>query len=177
MRQTPPSPAAAMVMDTDGVNARQRCWKGVRSNAREQGPLLAARKKGDNMKKIVISAVAAGSLLGVILPVSAASAASVPVGNYAIADLGQGAWAGGPMYADHTLGGGGAFSFLNGQEILRITGGTWSGTASSGVTVCATVTPIKDPLGLASQPLCIGPLPVNSGPQKIEGTLVKISLR
>jgi hypothetical protein len=129
------------------------------------------------MKKIIISALAAGSLLGLALPASAASASSVPVGNFAIADLGQGGWAGGPMYADGTLGGGGAFSFLNGQEILRIVSGTWSGNASSGVTLCADTTAIKDPLGLAGSQLCLGPVPVNVGPQKIEGTLVKVSLR
>ena len=81
------------------------------------------------------------------------------------------------MYADHTLGGGGAFSFANGHEILVITGGTWSGDATSGVTVCATVRPIKDPAGLAPGPLCLPPLPVNTGPVNIDGTLVKISLR
>jgi hypothetical protein len=131
------------------------------------------------MKRFIMSLLAGGSLLGLALPATAASAGTSPVvGNYAIADLGQGAWAGGPMYASGSLGGGGAFSFMNGQEILRITSGTWSGSASSGVTICAFVTPIKDPLGLAGQqPLCLPPLPVNTGPVKIEGTLVKISLR
>jgi hypothetical protein len=128
------------------------------------------------MKKLIVSALAAGSLLGLALPASAASASPVPVGNYAIADLGQGGWAGGPMYADGTLGGGGAFSFLNGQEILRIVSGTWTAD-SSGVTLCANTTAIKDPLGLAGSQLCLGPVSANVGPQKIEGTLVKVSLR
>jgi len=141
------------------------------------GAFLAhTRNKGDTMKRIIIAVLAAIPLL--VLSATAATAAPAPVvGNFAIADLGQGAWAGGPMYANGTLGGGGAFSFANGQEILVITSGTWSGDAASGVTVCATVRAIKDPLELAPGPLCLGPLPVNVGPVKIEGTLVKISLR
>ena len=130
------------------------------------------------MKRIIIGMLAAIPLLGLALPATTASAAPSPVvGNFALADNGQGGWSGGPMYADHTLGGGGAFSFGNGQEILNITGGTWSGDASSGVTICVTVRAIKDPLGLAPGPLCIGPLPANVGPEKIGGTLVKITLR
>lgn len=142
-----------------------------------RGGLVDARKMGGIMKRIIITLLAAIPLLGLVIPATAASATTAPVvGNYAIADLGQGAWAGGPMYANGTLGGGGAFSMLNGQEILSITSGTWSGS-TSGVTICATVRPIKDPLGLAPGPLCIGPLPANTGPVKIDGTLVKISLR
>ena len=129
------------------------------------------------MKRLPVSMIAAGSLLGLVLPAGVASAAPVPVGNFAIASLGQGGWAGGPLYGDGTFGGGGAFSFGNGQEILRITGGTWTGNAASGVTICADVTAIKDPFGLAGTPLCLGPLPVNAGPQVISGTLVKVSLR
>ena len=129
------------------------------------------------MKGLRISVIAAGSLLGLVLPAGVASAAPVPVGNFAVASLGQGAWAGGPLYGDGTLGGGGAFSFGNGQEILRITGGTWTGNAASGVTICADVTAIKDPFGLAGAPLCLGPLPVNAGPQVISSNLVTVSLR
>jgi hypothetical protein len=129
------------------------------------------------MKRLFVSMIAAGSLLGPLLPAAAASAATPPVGDFAIASLGQGGWAGGPLYSDGTIGGGGAFSFANGQEILRITSGTWAGDATSGVTICANVTAIKDPLGLAGTPLCLGPLPVNAGPQLISGTLIKVSLR
>ena len=129
------------------------------------------------MKRLLVPVIAAGSLLGLVLPAAAASASPVPAGSFAIASLGQGGWAGGPLYGDGTLGGGGAFSFANGQEILVITGGTWAGNAASGVTVCADVSAIKDPFGLAGAPLCLGPLPVNAGPQVISGTLVKVSLR
>ena len=127
------------------------------------------------MKRLLVPMIAAGSLLG--LPAAAASASPAPVGSFAIASLGQGAWAGGPLYGDGTLGGGGAFSLANGQEILVITGGTWAGNAASGVTVCANVRVIKDPFGLAGGPVCLGPLPVNAGPQVIFGTLIKVSLR
>jgi hypothetical protein len=129
------------------------------------------------MKRLLVSTIAAGSLLGLVLSAAPASAAPVPVGSFAIANLGQGGWAGGPLYGDGTLGGGGAFSFANGQEILRITSGTWAGNAASGVTICADVMAIKDPLGLAGASLCIGPLAVNAGPQVISGALVKVSLR
>ncbi len=132
------------------------------------------------MKRIIIAVLAAIPLLGLVLPATAASAAPSPVvGNYTIADLGQGSHADGPMYADHTLGGGGAISgFLNGQQIiLVITSGTWSGDAANGVTICVTVRAIKDPFGEAPGPLCLPPLPVNTGPVKIDGTLVNISLR
>ncbi len=129
------------------------------------------------MKHHLVSLITAGTLLGLVLPAAAASAAPTPVGIFAIASLGQGGWAGGPLYGDGTIGGGGAFSFGNGQEILRITGGTWAGSATSGVTICASVTAVKDPLGLAGAPLCLGPLAANAGPQLISGTLVKVSLR
>jgi hypothetical protein len=133
------------------------------------------------MKRIIFAVPAAILLLGLALPATAASAAPTPVvGNYAIADQGQGSHAGGPMYADHTLGGGGAISgFLDGQQIiLVITSGTWSGDAASGVSLCITVKGIKDPLHEAPGPLCLPPLPVNTGPVRFSsGMLVNISLR
>ncbi len=137
------------------------------------------------MRRIIIAILAAIPLLGLALPATAASAAPPPVvGHYAIADLGQGSHTGGPMYADNTLGGGGAISgFLNGQQIiLVITSGSWSGDAADGVVLCVTVRAIKDPFGEAPGPLCLPPLPVNTGPVKVEipgtpvSTLVNISL-
>src|SRR5712692_9426454 len=121
------------------------------------------------MKKRTILATAAflAGTAGMVASTLPASAASV-VGNFVVADNGPGCWSGGALLSDGTGTGAGNCSFKTpaGQEILHFAGKTWTGNATVGVTLCATVTAIKDPLGLAPGPLCIGPLPVNVGPVK-----------
>ncbi len=141
------------------------------------------------MKKIItIAAISAATCLGLALP---ASASGSPVaGNYVIADNGQGCWAGGPLFADGTGGGGGgcSFSFAPGvHEVLRFTTRTWSGNATTGVTLCVNAIATHDPAGAFPSGEfafgCAGPIPVNQPPIKVilnggpGTTLVKVDLR
>lgn len=136
------------------------------------------------MKKLIAgSAVAASAIacLGLALP---ASASGSPVaGNYVVADNGQGCWAGGALLADGSGTGAGGCSFSGpaGQEVLRFTTRSWTGDATAGVTLCVNAIATKDPAGIFPTGQfafgCLGPVPVNIGPVKINGTLIKISLR
>lgn len=125
---------------------------------------------------IALGPVVAALAMFAAVPAQAASGQSGVVGNYALADLGQGAWAGGPLYANGTLGGGGSFSFANGQEVGVITGGTWSPDGPSAVDFCANVRWIKNPFGLPATQ-CLTGVPATGQPTVIDGTLVKVTLR
>jgi hypothetical protein len=112
------------------------------------------------------------------------ASSSPTVGSVAIADLGQGCWAGGALLANGTVTGDGscAFSTPLGPEALVFTSKTWSGDATSGITVCVTVRDVHDPLGIGTDLGCVGPIPANVGPVKITGpdggtTLVRATLR
>lgn len=119
------------------------------------------------------------ALAAVAAAATAASAAAPPavVGSYTVADLGQGGWAGGPLYADGTLGGGGgvAFSTPVGTEVWRVTGGTWAPSGAT-VTLCLAGQPIHDPAGIFDLPFCV-PVTPNAGPTVIDGTLIRVSLQ
>jgi hypothetical protein len=99
------------------------------------------------------------------------------VGSYTISDLGQGGWAGGPLYADGRVGGGGAVAFSTpfGTENWRVTGGTWTPTGDK-ITICVTGQPIHDPVGIPILPFC-APIAPNSGPTVIDGTLIRVTLK
>jgi hypothetical protein len=118
------------------------------------------------------------ALVLAVLAVGAAAAGAAPsvVGSYTITDLGQGGWAGGPLYANGTIGGGGAVAFSTplGTETWRITGGTWTPSGNT-VTVCVTGQPIHDPVGIPVLPFC-APIVPNSRPTVIDGTLFRITL-
>src|SRR5512140_1179765 len=57
----------------------------------------------ETVKKIL--AIAAVAMLLVLSVLPSASAAGAVVGTYSVADLGQGIWGGGPLFADGTAGG------------------------------------------------------------------------
>src|SRR6266571_2500480 len=113
--------------------------------------------------RVMVAAIA----LGIALQASVALAggSSPVVGSYAFEDLGQGGWAGGPLYADGTVGGGGAFSFGNGQNVGLIKATTWSPAGPGFINLCFTDTATKGVL-LFPSPACF-PLPVTSTPVKI----------
>src|SRR6266542_2668261 len=69
---------------------------------------------GVEMKIMRMLASALALAVGVQTSVAFAGGTSPVVGSYAFEDLGQGGWAGGPLYADGTVGGGGSFSYSNG---------------------------------------------------------------
>jgi len=118
------------------------------------------------MKRIVASLVVAVCLWGLIAVPAFAKSATV-VGTFAVADHGQGGWFGGPLRADGTIGGGGAFSISTpeGQFVARVTGGTWTGTLATGQTVeiCINLQQLHGPPGFLPPTLC-AQIPVNAGP-------------
>lgn len=108
--------------------------------------------------------------------VATTAKAGAVIGSYTISDLGQGGWAGGPLYANGTLGGGGAVAFSTpaGTENWLITGGTWTPTGNT-ITVCLAGQPIHDPADLFDLPFCV-PITPNAGPAAIDGTLIRVTL-
>ena len=90
----------------------------------------------------------AGALISVTLLLTLAPAfASSPqvVYTYTIADLGQGAWGGGPLYADGSAGGNLPFSAENGQIIAHLKATSWTQVDSDSVDICFQVRQIKGP--------------------------------
>lgn len=128
------------------------------------------------MRKLVAGLVLAGVL--VLGGIPAAFAHAGVVGTYAIADHGQGGWAGGPLLSDGSVGGGGAFSFSTpeGQVVAKVTGGTWSGSLQTGqaVTLCANLQQIQGPAGALPPTIC-APIVVNAGPVVIDGTTFRVT--
>jgi hypothetical protein len=120
---------------------------------------------------LVIAAIAATATAAIAAP------AGGVVGSYTISDLGQGGWAGGPLYADGTLGGGGAVAFSTsaGTEVWRVTGGTWTPTGNT-ITVCVAGQPIHDPAGAFDLPFCVPIIP-DAGPVVVDGTLIRVTLK
>jgi len=74
--------------------------------------------------------------------------------TWTLAALGQGGWVGGPLYANGTSGGGGAFSANNGQVVARITPTTWTEPTEDVVNICFTIVPIK-PAPAPGSSMCI----------------------
>jgi hypothetical protein len=84
--------------------------------------------------------------------------------SWTLAALGQGGWIGGPLFADGTVGGGGAFSAANGQLLADFNPTTWSENAAGLVTVCFDITVRKGPSGVLPPTLCLGPVPPTGTP-------------
>jgi len=87
-----------------------------------------------------------GVLSGLVLALVASSATAVgaaadsgspAIGTYTVSDHGQGGWTGGPLYADHTLGGAGSISFStpDGQVVYLIEPLSWSWYDAQDVTL------------------------------------------
>jgi hypothetical protein len=126
------------------------------------------------MKKLVMVALASALLLTVLASLPLHAAASSTVGTYTISDLGQGAWGGGSLNADGTLGGAASYSIENGSLVGLIDPTTWSfvngGTA---VSLCFIVQPIKGPPPIPSGCLVV---PVTGTPVIIERELIRVTL-
>ena len=143
-----------------------------------------ATNKGGIMRNFMRAGILALALAGIIVSVTAASAASNPaVGTWRAVDHGQGCWAGGTMKADGSLGGSGACSILVkgvGHEVARIEPVNWTLLSPGTYQICANIVikmgPPFVPAGLA----CF-PLPATSGapvpvPQLGPGTFGKVVL-
>jgi hypothetical protein len=136
------------------------------------------------IKTAAIIALAAAAGIGVSWVGNDANATSV-VGSFVVADNGQGCWTGGGLLSDGTATSqGGACSFFVApgvHEQLKFVSKTWTNNGDGTVTLCATVAPThsgSDPLGIAPDGLgCVGPIPVNVGPVKFQGMLVKVDLK
>lgn len=87
--------------------------------------------------------------------------------TWTLAALGQGGWIGGPLYADGSAGGGGAFSVANGQVIALLKAVSWTEDASENITVCISTTILKGPANALPPVFCTPPSPVT-------GTAIKI---
>jgi hypothetical protein len=130
------------------------------------------------MRKIILFAGAVALSVGLITSVAFASG---PVaGSYTITDLGQGGRGGGPLYADGSIGGGGSFSFGNGQNVGQIQGTSWTNNNDGTATLCFTATATKGAL-LFPSPSCFT-LPASGTPVVIPSatggeTLVRINLK
>jgi hypothetical protein len=117
------------------------------------------------MKLTRVAVVSITLALGLQGSVAFADGSSRVVGSYTFADLGQGGWAGGPLFADGTVGGGGGFSFDNGQNVGTIKATTWSPAGAGFINLCFTDTATKGTL-LFPSPLCFV-LPVTGTPVKL----------
>jgi len=126
------------------------------------------------MKKLVIVALASALLFTGLASLPLQAAASSTVGTYTIADLGQGAWGGGSLNADGTLGGEASYSLENGSLVGVIDPTTWSFVnGGQAVSLCFLVQPMKGPPPLPSGCLVV---PVTGTPVIIEGTLFRVTL-
>ncbi len=97
------------------------------------------------MKKM---SVLIGALLITVLMATTAFAGgnSKVAYTWTIADLGQGVWGGGPLYADGSAGGNLAFSIANGQVVGYLQPTTWHEYEADGqaaVDICFTLHEIK----------------------------------
>ena len=122
-------------------------------------------------KAVVLAAAVVAGAGATALSIAATTPASAsPLsGTYVLSDLGQGCHVAG------TLNGSGSITSIGGCLVLPdsapgggiqvFTGGTWSGSKSSGVTICFTFKVISGPQ--YPTPFCVGPLPVNTGPEVI----------
>ena len=94
--------------------------------------------------------------LASILAISPSSASNV-VYTYAVADLGQGGWGGGPLFADGTAGGSQGIAFGNAANVAHFKASSWySGTSlltgGPGVDICGTLTVLKSSGGPGGLP-------------------------
>jgi hypothetical protein len=115
-------------------------------------------------------------LLGV-LALGTASMTSVAFAGavaytYEAADLGQGIWGGGSLFADGTAGGNVAYAFNNGQSFGSLLPTGWvkvgvdPATGADLVVIFYIVQPTKGPPPFPS-PVAFGPLPATGQPTKV----------
>jgi hypothetical protein len=116
------------------------------------------------MRKLILL-VAVLALL--ILPTASAKASGDVEYTWTLAALEQGGWIGGPLFADGSAGGGGAFSDENGQILARLQAVSWSEDANENITVCFSTTIRKGPADALPPLICTPPSPATDTPIKI----------
>jgi len=115
------------------------------------------------IRRLIAAAVVVAATLGSVAPTLAAG--SPVAGTFTLADHGQGGWAGGPLYADGTAGGGGGVSFStpDGQFVQVIHATSWSFDSAdhSTIQLCFSTKGLQN---APSGPFCFDHLPVTGGP-------------
>ncbi len=96
------------------------------------------------MRKI---SILLGALILVLLATGAASAGRRVVYTWTVADLGQGVWGGGPLFAGGSAGGNVAFSAENGQVIYHLSVTEWSELSPGLLDLCFALREIKGDSG------------------------------
>lgn len=111
------------------------------------------------MKKLFI-------LIGVLVLAASLTSVAFAGGNpkveytWTIADLGQGVWGGGPLYADGSAGGYLPVSLANGQMIFQLNPTSWSEVdGGAAVDICFHLKEIKGTSGFPSN-FCLSDLGV-----------------
>ncbi len=126
--------------------------------------------------KLILSTLAVGAAVAVP---SAAYAAAPVVGTYDITDLGQGGHAGGPLFADGTVGGAGGLAYNDGANVELITAGSWSRVDAGHIGMCLEAT-VEKPAPGATEYCFV--LDANAGPTRITlpgntvQTIVRVAL-
>lgn len=122
------------------------------------------------MRKLLFSSgISACVAAAALIPLSA-SAATPETGVFVISDTTlMGCHAAGTLNAGGSIITAGGCAVLPdsapGGGVQVFTGGTWSGNRKAGVTVCFTFRTVSGPQ--YPTPFCVGPLPVNTGPEVI----------
>lgn len=102
-----------------------------------------------------------------VLPTASAQASGDVEYAWTLAALGQGGWIGGPLFADGSAGGGGAFSAENGQILASFKAVSWTEDADENITICFSVTIRKGPADALPPLICTSPSPVTDTAIKI----------
>lgn len=103
-----------------------------------------------------------------LLPTGSARASGDVEYTWTLSALGQGGWLGGPLFADGSAGGGGAFSAANGQLIARLQAVSWTEDADENITICFSVTMLKGPADALPPLICTPPSPVTDTAIRID---------
>jgi hypothetical protein len=125
------------------------------------------KEKSEMKKKLMV--LIGVVLLAAISLTSVASASGNVVATFTIADLGQGAWGGGSLFADGTASGHIPFSFLDGQVIFHLHPTSWSWVVPGTVIeICFDTHVIKNMVGLPIPPSFCATLPVTGTPVLVD---------
>ena len=125
------------------------------------------KEKSEMKKKLML--LVGVVLLAAFLLTSVASASGNVVATFTIADLGQGAWGGGSLFADGTARGHIPFSFLDGQVIFHLHPASWSWVVPEAVIeICFDTHVIKNTVGLPIPPSFCVTLPVTGTPVLVD---------
>lgn len=129
------------------------------------------------MKKLLVLAALTLMATTAMMGTTGASASGNVIGTFTVADLGQGIWGGGSLFANGTAGGNVAFSALNGQVIFHIDPTSWSWAVPQQVAeVCFTSRVIRNEAGFPVPPSFCADLPVTGTPVIVDGFVMRLTL-